>query len=151
MSRSLNPQLAKLTRTYTVDEIAATWNLHPGTVRVWIKSGELATIDCKRPILVHGRDIADLLTARRRSKARPCRPGEIYCVSCRQPTVPAGAMAAYAALSPAHGNLIGICPRCERSIYRRVNLGRLMESAGTLTVTGATAAHKRYGGSLREQ
>jgi hypothetical protein len=91
-------------------------------------------LDSRRPFLVHGRDLAAFLLNRRQRDRRVCQPGEIYCVRCRVPRLPAGGIADYEPLMPGQGNLIGICPICECLIYRRVSLARLREAKGELDV-----------------
>lgn len=60
MPRNLNPRLAKVHRTYIVEEIARRWGVHRNTVRQWNRKGG-ATIDKKRPLLVKGRDLGEFL------------------------------------------------------------------------------------------
>lgn len=132
--RHPNPRLAKLHRTYTVEEIATLYSVHRNTVRQWIKRG-LPTCDDKRPTLVLGRDLAAFLQAQRTKNKRPCKPGEIYCVRCRAAKFPAGGMADYAAVTGTSGNLIGMCPTCEAMMYRRVNLAKLGQIRGQLDIT----------------
>ncbi|MGH9348763.1 MAG: helix-turn-helix domain-containing protein [Vicinamibacterales bacterium] len=134
MARAPNYRLAKIHRNYTVEEAATTFGVHRNTVREWIRRG-LRTTDGRRPALILGRDLADFLRARRLKNRRPCRPGEIYCMRCRVPTAPAYGMVDYEAVTPALGNLVGICPACEALMYRRVNPARLRQAAGDLAVT----------------
>ena len=89
-----NPNLAKIHRNYSVDEIATLFGVHRNTVRAWVKRG-LATSDDRRPMLILGRDLVAFLQAQRAKNKRTCQPGEIYCVRCRAPKAPAGAMADY--------------------------------------------------------
>lgn len=128
-----NPRLAKIHRSYTVEEIACLFGVHRNTVREWIKRG-LAISDNKRPTLILGRDLASFLQAKRTKNKRPCKAGEIYCVGCRTAREPAGLMADYRPLTETQGNLIGICPVCERLMYRRVNLLKLAQVRGPLDV-----------------
>ena len=103
MSKRLpNPRLAKIHRNYTVEEIATLFGVHRNTVRAWIKRG-LPTSDDRHPLLILGRDLAAFLQAQRAKNKRTCQPGEIYCVRCRAPKAPAGAMADYEALSATQG------------------------------------------------
>jgi hypothetical protein len=44
-------------RSYTIDEVTRTLEVHRNTVRHWIKAG-LPVIDDKRPILILGSDLA---------------------------------------------------------------------------------------------
>ncbi len=132
--RHPNPRLAKIHRNYTVEEVASLYGVHRNTVRQWVKRG-LPTSDDRRPMLILGADLAAFLQARRAKGKRTCGPGEIYCVRCRVPRVPAGGMADYLPVTETLGNLIGICSSCETIIYRRVNLARLEQVRGALDVT----------------
>jgi hypothetical protein len=120
-----NHRLVKIHRTYTVDELARLFEIHRNTVREWIKRG-LAKLDDKRPTLIHGRDLVSFLQARRRRCRRPCGIGEIYCVRCRTPRVPAWRTADYLPKSPTTGDLVGMCEVCGCLMYRRVNAEKLV-------------------------
>jgi hypothetical protein len=133
-TRLPNHRLAKIHRNYTVEEIARLFGVHRNTVREWVKRG-LPTNDCKRPMLILGRDLAAFLQARRLKNKRPCQPSEIYCVRCRAPKNPAGDMAEYQPVTTTGGNLVGICPTCESMMYRRVNLAKLEQVRGKLDIT----------------
>lgn len=132
--RHPNPRLAKIHRNYTVDEVATLFIVHKNTVRQWVKRG-LPTNDDRRPMLILGRDLVAFLQAKRVKNKRPCQPGEIYCLRCRVPQNPAGAMADYLPLTATTGNLVGICPGCELMMYRRVNLALLAEIGAELDIT----------------
>jgi hypothetical protein len=54
------------------------------------------------------------------------RPGRIYCLPCRAPKVPAGK------ISDTIRSLQGICPDCNRIIFRRVNPQKLAAVHGDL-------------------
>ena len=43
-------------------------------------------------------------------------------------------MAEYQPLTPALGNLVGICPSCDSMIYRRVNPAKLEQVRGKLAI-----------------
>jgi hypothetical protein len=108
--------------------------VHRHTVREWIRRG-LPTIDEKRPVLVRGLDLSAFLRARRSANKRTCKPGEIYCVRCRVPRRPAGAMAEYRPRTATHGDLVGICPSCDCMMYRRMNRTRMDEICADLDVS----------------
>ena len=128
-----NPRLVKIHRNYTVDEIARLLGVHKATIRQWIKQG-LATIDDKRPTLVLGRDLRAFIEKRRAVNKRPCGPGQIYCMRCRVPRVPAQAMVECRARGPSLADLIGRCPECQSLMYRRVSLCKLPAVLGPLQV-----------------
>lgn len=127
-NRHGNPRLVKIHRNYCVEDIARLFGLHKNTVRNWLKQG-LATIDDRRPTLVLGRELSRFLQERRRKARQVCGPGRIFCIACRTPKVPAGNMAECTPTSPLAGNLCGICPDCDRLIYRRVNLTKINSSS----------------------
>lgn len=132
--RHPNPRLAKIHRNYTVEEVASLLGVHRNTVREWVKRG-LPTNDGRRPMLILGVDLIEFLNARRAKNKRTCKPGEMYCVRCREPRAPAGDMADYQADTATLGNLIAICPVCDSMMYRRVSLARLGEVRGKLDIT----------------
>jgi hypothetical protein len=132
--RRPNPRLAKMHRSYRVEEIAQIYDCHKNTVRNWIKNG-LRTIDGERPALIQGRELARFLSDRRRKARQHCPAGHIYCVKCREPKPPAGDMADYLPIGPRWGSLIGICPDCGILIYRRVSLARLDAIRADLEIT----------------
>lgn len=128
-----NPRLAKTYRSYTVEEIAKLYGVHRNTVRAWIARG-LPTIDERRPVLVLGRHLAEFLRARRALTKRPCGPGEIYCVRCREPRRPAGATVHYRPLTAEQGMLVGRCACCNAGLNRRVSAAGLAATIARLGV-----------------
>lgn len=131
--RNPNHRLVKIHRSYTVEEVARLFSVHKNTVRAWVKCG-LPTCDQKRPILILGHDLASFLQARRAKHKHPCRTGEIYCVRCRGPKVPAGEMADYVPVTETIGNLEAICPDCSLIMNRRVNLANLSRVRGNMDI-----------------
>jgi hypothetical protein len=132
--RRPNHRLVKINRSYTVEEVARRLGTHKNTVRAWVKAG-LPTCDSKRPALILGCELAAYLKARRTKNKQPCQPGEIYCVRCRAPKQPAGAMAEYEPVTEKFGSLKGICPDCEGMIYRRASLVKLAQIWEKLDIT----------------
>lgn len=132
--RHPNPRLAKIHRSYTVEEVASLYGVHRNTVREWVRRG-LPTSDDRRPMLILGRDLFAFLHAQRTKNKRTCQPGEIYCVRCRAPKAPAGDMADYEAVTATLGTLIAICSACETFMYRRVSLAKLEQVRGKLVIT----------------
>jgi hypothetical protein len=143
--RHPNPRLVKLHRNYSVEEIARLFGIHKNTVRSWLKQG-LQPIDDRRPTLFLGRELSRFLQERRQKVKQSCGPGRIYCVACRAPKAPAGNMADCIPASTTVGKLCGICPDCQRLIYRRVNLAKIDAIRGNLEIT-FTQPHPRIGES----
>lgn len=132
--RHPNPRLAKIHRNYTVEEVAVVFGVHRNTVREWVKRG-LPTNDNRRPMLILGAALREFLSARRTKNKRTCQPGEMYCMRCRAPRVPAGNMADYEADTATLGNLVAICSTCDAMMYRRVSLAKLEHVRGNLEIT----------------
>ena len=120
-----NPRLAKIHRSYTVDEIAGIYSIHKNTVRTWIKNG-LLTCDDRRPTLILGRDLRTFLEGKRTKNKRPCTPGMIYCLRCREPKTPYGRMVDYIPVTETKGNLIGVCPCCDSVINQFTSLKKII-------------------------
>lgn len=129
MSRiRLNPRLAKVNRTYTVEEVARLYGLHRVTVRRWLKTRELRAIDNRRPVLIHGTALRTFLSRRRGAGRRPTPPGHIYCFSCRQHRRPALGMADFhPPVGRGAGNLRALCEACETVMNRRARWDAIPE------------------------
>jgi hypothetical protein len=117
-----------------VEEMARLFKVHKNTIRSWFKLG-LEAIDGQRPTVARGAEIRRYLAERRIRAKRACGPGRIYCLPCRAPKVPAGKMAECVATCDTAGTLRGICPDCNRMIYRRVNPQKIAAVCGDLDVT----------------
>jgi excisionase family DNA binding protein len=133
-SRHPNPRRVKIHRNYSVEEIARLLGVHKNTVRNWLKLG-LAAIDDRRPILILGRELSRFLHERRQKAKQSCGPGRIFCIACRAPKVPSGKIADCTPIGRLAGNLCGICPDCDRLIFRRVNLTKIDAVRGELEIT----------------
>jgi len=133
-ARRPNPRLAKIHRSYSVDELARLFTVHKNTIRAWFQQG-LVPIDGQRPTVVRGDEVQRFLCDRRARAKCPSGPGRIYCLPCREPKVPAGKLAECVAVSDTAGTLQGICPDCDRMIYRRVNPQKIDLVRGDLDVT----------------
>jgi hypothetical protein len=134
MAKHHNPNLAKIHRNYTVEEVANLFSVHKNTVRMWIKDG-LAIIDKNRPVLIKGSSLRDYLQSKRASAKRKCRPDEIYCVRCRIPQRPAENMVDYELINSNTGRLIGLCPCCNGIINKYLGINQLPHIQSQLDIT----------------
>jgi hypothetical protein len=139
--RNPNPRLAKIHRSYSVDDISRLFKIHKNTVRNWLRQG-LKPVDDQRPTLIRGQELQHFLAERRSRSKQTCGPGRIYCLPCRSPKVPAGKIADCIQTGDTIGTLQGICPECNRMIYRRVNLQKLNAVRGDLEIA-VTQARSR--------
>jgi hypothetical protein len=111
-ARHPNHRLVKLYRTYSVEELATLFKVHPNTVRAWRQAG-LTTIDEVKPMLFLGAHVAIFLRQRKLSGKRPCKPGQIYCLPCRAPKIPALGIADFGAFQRNDGRPPGSLPRLQ--------------------------------------
>jgi len=133
-NRSYNPKRAKTHFCYTIMEAADLYTVHRQTVRHWLANG-LAPLDGRRPVLIHGSELNRFHDTRRVSRKRPCGPGELYCLGCKQPRAPAGSMVDFLPGSGGLGVVVGICPACDRMMRQNVNAKRLDALRSVLEVT----------------
>ena len=134
MAERPNPNLAKIHRNYTVEEVADLFSIHKNTVRSWVKEG-LATNDDKRPMLILGSNLKQYLQSKRKSKKLKCLPFEIYCLRCRLPQVPAENMVEYEPINGSMGHLIGLCPSCTGIINKYFTIAKLEQIKDKLDIT----------------
>jgi hypothetical protein len=114
-----NQRLVKVHRTYNVGEAAARLDVHKNTVRRWLKEG-LPKVGGRGETLILGSELRSFLEARRKAAKRPCPPGHLFCLKCRQPRRPAGDMGEYVPIKAASGNLKALCPECVAVMHRRI-------------------------------
>lgn len=127
-ARRIDPRRVKRHHSYTVEEAARTLDVHKNTVRGWRAKG-LETVDRRRPLLFDGATLRAFLEKQRAGRKQPCRPGTLYCFSCRAPRPPALGMIDYVPINPASGNLKALCATCETIMHRRArraDLERIM-------------------------
>ena len=136
MRKRINPNLAKIHRSYLVGDVADLLDVHKNTVRAWVAEG-LPVNDDIRPMLILGRELREFLKKRNIKNKKPCKKNEMYCMKCRQPKIPAGNMVEFKPTNGDKGCLIGICPTCETMMNRFSNLAKLPAIAGVLEVTMA--------------
>jgi hypothetical protein len=125
-------------RSYSVEEVSRLFAIHKNTVRNWLRQG-LTAIDQERPTVIQGLELRRFLSDRRARQKQTCGAGRIFCLPCRAPKVPAGNMAECIPMGATTGTLRGICPDCDRMIYRRVNPQKLDAVRGDLDITVAQA------------
>ena len=134
MAKRLNPNLAKIHRNYTVEEVALLFSVHKNTVRAWVKE-ELPTNDDKRPMLILGAELRRFLQSRQCKNKQKCKPFELYCLRCRKPKTPAGKMVDYEPINDRSGRLIGLCPTCDGIINKYFSIANIEQISDKLDIT----------------
>jgi len=111
MTKRINPRKVKIHQSYTVEEAALLLGRSIPTVRSWIKKG-LPVMCGQIPHLILGADLREYLDKSQKSSKRPLAPNQLYCLKCRKPQAPYGALVDYIPISDARGRLEGLCPTC---------------------------------------
>jgi hypothetical protein len=124
VSGRLNPNLAKIHRSYTVEEVSGLFGVHKNTVRSWIKNG-LEVCDDLRPALILGNILRVFLQSKKQKRKQKCKPAEMYCLRCKSPQMPAGGMIDYESLTATTGRLTGFCATCESVVNKFISLEKL--------------------------
>ena len=117
---------AKKHRSYDVSEVARLYGVHRNMVRNWIKAG-LPVIGEGRSLLILGEELERFLKARRASKRRPCAPGMIYCLKCREPRMPVPGSLDRSTVTARTALVIGVCSNCGTGLNRRTRLADLAQ------------------------
>jgi hypothetical protein len=115
-----NPRLAKINRCYLVEEIAELYGVHKNTVNNWLTQG-LQDCGAGFPRLIRGKDLREFLENRRRKNKRPCKPGEIYCVGCRQAVIPINNQAYLDFSETGRATISGQCSKCFNKIFMKIS------------------------------
>ncbi len=132
-----NNRLAKINRSYTVSEIAFLYQIHPQTVKNWIKQGLNVAVKTK-PMLILGADLREFLQKKATRNKKTCQPGEIYCVACKEPKRPRDDYALLVRLNEKVGDLIGECPTCNHEIHRKVSISQISDWEDNLSISEMT-------------
>jgi hypothetical protein len=138
--RSPNPRLVKTHRNYTVGEIAALCKVHKNTVLAWRDAGLVPIDDRRKPLLFLGTTLSAFLTTRRARRRCPLRPGQFYCLACREAKEAALGMVEYVPLTATSGNARGLCPTCGKLVHRRIALDGFAANFGAIDVPVTDAA-----------
>ena len=144
MAGRINPYRIKLHRSYTAGELARLLGVHKNSVRGWQRAGLTAMSD-SRPVLFQGAAARAFLVARNKARKRPCRPGTMYCLRCREPRSPALEMVEFAAREHGAGNLRALCGDCGTIMHRRARRDALASIMPGLTVQITQASPRLIG------
>jgi hypothetical protein len=91
-------------------------------------------LDVTRPTMIMGFQALEFLNARKAKVRRPMALGEFYCMRCKTPRPPLGAMADYVPSSEAGGRLKAFCAVCECACNRNIRADELPDVRKVLDV-----------------
>ena len=134
MARRFNPRKVKIHQSYTVEEAALVLGRSVPTVRSWIKKG-LPVLRAQIPFLILGADLREYLEAARKTGKTPLQSDELYCLKCRKPRKPYGALADYISTNASKGRLEGLCPVCGSLCNRFTSQSQLPQFADIFEIT----------------
>lgn len=133
MAKRFKTRGLKKHHSYTVDEVAEAIGAHPQTIRAWRERG-LTCLDGQSPHLILGEHLLAFLSANTGARKQRLRPGQLYCLRCKAPRMPAGSMADFIPDGRGGGMLSGICPDCETMCHRFVREDRLSTVAPEIAI-----------------
>lgn len=115
---------AKKHRSYTVAEAARLYGVHRNTVRHWMKN-DLSVVRVGGLVLILGEELERFHNDRKAARRRPCPPGTIYCVKCREPREPNPASLGQTSANDRTAVVTGTCSDCGTGLNRRTRLADL--------------------------
>lgn len=126
MKRSYSLRGLSYMLCYSAEDIAVHFQIHKKTVRGWISSGELKTIDQykSKSALVWGYDLQKFIGKLNDKNKIKTKFDEFYCMHCHQPEIPLGRR-----ISIEQDNkqlrAIGLCPKTRKPMYTRCSLDKI--------------------------
>lgn len=101
----------RVTKTYTVEELAAATNKSQGTIYDWVKLG-LPTIDTRKPLMFHGSEVKAWLERRWGGRRHKLAIAELLCMGCKRPRRPLQQTVHFEARPNGSMNAKAPCPVC---------------------------------------
>ncbi|MFN3765193.1 MAG: tyrosine-type recombinase/integrase [Aliihoeflea sp.] len=101
----------RVTKTYTVAELAAATNKTQGTIYDWVSQG-LPTIDARKPLMFHGSDVKAWLDKRWGGRRNKLALGELPCMGCKKARQPLPQTVRFEARPNGSMNAKAPCPVC---------------------------------------
>jgi hypothetical protein len=143
VARRFKTQAVKANKPYEVDELAVAACVSIATVRNWLKDG-MEKVDENRPTMIMGFQALHYLKSRKANSKRPLKVGEFYCLRCKAPKMPFGAMADYMPTSAKGGRLMALCEACEGRCNRNISASDLPAFSELLAIEnrGVADAYK---------
>jgi len=108
-------------REYRFQEAADTIGVHLRTIQIWYKEG-LPVIEGLSPLTIKGEALRVFIKQREKSRKRPLKDGECFCLPCRKPVFPCNPRIESndkkIGKDKESVSLVGTCPVCSREVFR---------------------------------
>jgi len=138
--RTYNVRLIKATWPYTVQEIAALFEVHKNAVLRWLKEGLQANRD-KRPFLIRGSELIRFLTARQQTRKCKCSLTEFFCFKCRVAREAYLRIADVVIESPSRFRVKAICAVCSTAVNKMQGIEKLQKIKNSFHVQQLEGQH----------
>ena len=122
----------RLSRCYSIQEVAKLLGIGVNTVRAWIKLG-LPVVGSEKLILIPGDSLKNWLKVRAAARKQKCLPDEVYCLRCRRPRM---VKTGSAVVAPRSNKTIAIRARCATCDARMNKTGSLAKISEIETAFG---------------
>lgn len=136
---------ARKHRSYTVAEAARLYGVHRNTVRNWMKSG-LAVVRAAGLIRILGEELERFRNERKAARRKPCSPGMIYCLKCREPRLPVPTSLDETSANDRTAVVTGLCSTCGTRMNRRTRLVDLHLWSSPSNGPDALSGSSHFGG-----
>ena len=138
--RTYNVRLIRATWPYTVQEIAALFNVHKGAVLRWIKEG-LHADKTSGEYLIRGDRLAQFLSARQQKKKRTCAVNEFFCFKCRAPRTAHLDIADIEILTSSRFCVRSLCSVCSTPVNKMQGIKNLQKIKDSLNIQQLAGQH----------
>ena len=138
--RRPDPRRLKKHRLYTYGEAALLLGVHKNTVRNWVEAG-LPALTEEKPHLLRGADLREHLERRRRQRKRRLGPGEMFCLSCKEPRAPDRELVEDISGPIGPGQLRALCPCCITLMHRRISRESIPRFLDTVARRNGRSGH----------
>lgn len=116
----------RLSRCYSIQEVAKLLGIDVNTVRTWIRLG-LPVLESEKPILIPGDGLKNWLKVRAAARKQKCLPDEVYCLRCRRPRK---AKTGSVVIAPRNSKTVVVqarCATCDARMNKTGSLAKISE------------------------
>lgn len=100
----------------------------------WVRKG-LPALTERKPHLIRGCDLRDFLRQAKKTRKKPLRLNQFYCLKCRDAREPAEAMIDCELPATGPAMIQGLCTICLTTMFKRIARDRIADLRRKLDVT----------------